>query len=163
MSADPLVSSFRVFFGTLFWDVGTGLAIFKRRMAVVGIALATAACAGLGDESSTYMPSGSGLAVQPYPTNYRADLLAFMRTYLNDPRAVRDAVIAEPVQRTVAGKQRYVACVRYTAAGRGDNYGGGDRAALYLDRRMERLIEKAKELCADATYGPFPEMEQLSR
>jgi hypothetical protein len=129
----------------------------------LGVALAAAACAGLGDDNAPYMP-GSNLAVQPYPTNYRADLLAFMRVYLNDPRSVRDAVLAEPVQRTVAGKPRYVACIRYTATGQGDGNGGdSDRAALYLDGRMERLIEKARELCAGASYAPFPEMEKLTR
>lgn len=126
------------------------------------LTLALAACVSMGDDMSD--AAGSGLAVQPYPTNYRADLLAFMRTYLNDPRSVRGAMVAEPVERTVGGKQRYIACLRYTAAGQGDGYnGGGDRAALYLDGRMDRLIEKARELCAGATYAPFPEMEKLTR
>jgi len=138
-------------------------AILLRRTAVVGIALLVTACVGVSDENLT-LTATSGLAVQPYPSNYRADLLAFMRTYLNDPRAIRDAAIAEPVQRTVGARQRYVACVRYAATGKGDaSNGGGDRAAVYLDGRMERLIEKARELCADAAYAPFPEMEKLSR
>ena len=137
-------------------------ATFNPRVAVIGIALAVTACAAMSDENLQYT-GDSRFAVQPYPSNYRADLLAFMRTYLNDPQAVRDAAIAEPVQKTVGRKQRYVACIRYTASGQGDGSGGRDRAALYLDGRMERLIEKAHELCADATYAPFPEMEKLSR
>jgi hypothetical protein len=137
------------------------LATFWRTAAVIGMALAVTACASSGDESVPYS-GGSALVVQPYPATYRADLLAFMRTYLNDPRSVRDAAIAEPVQRDVGGKQRYVACVRYTASGQGDA-GAGERAALYLDGRLERLIEKGRELCAGVTYAPFPEMEKLAR
>ena len=128
----------------------------------MGAVLTLAACAGFGDDNAPYMVN-SKLAEQPYPDNYRADLLAFMRTYLNDPGAVREATIAAPVQRTVAGKPRYVACLRYTATGQGDNYGGGDRAALFVDGRMERLMEKAGSLCAGVTYEPFPEMQKLKR
>ena len=56
-----------------------------------------------------------GVANQPYPTNYRAEILAFMKTYLNNPVGVRDAVMAEPVQRTVGGRLRYVSCLRFAA------------------------------------------------
>jgi hypothetical protein len=138
------------------------LVMIGRSVAALGVALAVSACAGLGGGENIPYTAASSLAVQPYPVNYRADLLAFMRTYLNDPRSVRNAAIAEPVQREIGDKQRYVACLRYTATGQGDA-GGGERAALYLDGRFERLIEKARELCAGATYVPFPEMEKLTR
>jgi hypothetical protein len=134
-----------------------------RGVAAACLVLLVAACASTGDENIS-LTAASTLAVQPFPTNYRADLLAFMRTYLNDPRGVRNAVISEPVQRTVSGKPRYVACVRYTATEKGDGINGsGDRAVIYLDGRLERLIEKPRELCADAVYASFPEMEKLSR
>ena len=35
--------------------------------------------------------------------NYRADIVAFMHTYLNNPVGVRDAFISEPALRTVEG------------------------------------------------------------
>lgn len=133
-----------------------------RSVAAAGLGLAVAGCAGLGGNEERYNIADSGLAVQPYPTDYRGDLIAFMRTYINDLRAVRDAVVAEPVERDVGGKRRYVACVRYTATGRGDA-GGGERAAIYRDGKFERLVDKARELCAGASYTPFPEMEKLTR
>jgi len=34
---------------------------------------------------------------QKYPDNYKTELLAFLRSYLNDPTKVRDAAIADPV------------------------------------------------------------------
>ncbi|WP_253706777.1 hypothetical protein [Bradyrhizobium sp. WD16] len=122
-------------------------------------------CAGMGggDEATSYM-TDSSLAVQPFPANYRADLLAFMRTYLNNPRGIRNAVIAEPVQRNIGGRTRYVACLRYTATDEGDRYDGSeDRAALFLDGRLDRLIPRAKELCGSVAYMPFPELEKLTR
>jgi hypothetical protein len=136
---------------------------FQRPVATFLLLLLLGGCAGNGEESGTFMPSGH-YAVQPFPDNYKADILAFMHTYLNDPRSVRDAAIAPPDQRTIGGRTRYVVCLRYTASGQGDTAGGGgERAAVFLDGRMERLVEKGRELCAGATYTPFPEMEKLTR
>ena len=61
-------------------------------------------------------PSASTTAppIQPFPDNYRAELLAFMKTYLNNPVGVHDGAMAEPVQRTVGGRVRYVSCLRFT-------------------------------------------------
>jgi hypothetical protein len=38
-----------------------------------------------------------------------------------------------------------------------------ERAILYLNGRLDRLVEKADEICAGATYAPFPELEKLTR
>jgi len=134
-----------------------------RRVAVLGVALLVTGCAGTDEEGGTFMPSGK-YAVQPFPDNYKADILAFMHTYLNDLKSVHDAAIATPEQRTIAGRQRYVVCLRYSASGQGNTAGGaGERAAIFLDGRMERLIEKGQEMCAGATFTPFPDMEKLTR
>jgi hypothetical protein len=84
-----------------------------RHAAILLLPIALAACAG-GDESrSITYTDDRGVANQPYPTNYRAEILAFMKTWLNNPVGVRDAVMAEPVQRTVGGRLRYVSCLRF--------------------------------------------------
>ncbi len=101
---------------------------------------------------------------QILPVNYRTELLAFMRSYLNDPTGIKEAVIAEPVMRTVGGRLRYVTCVRYSAHDNNDDYSPArDRAVLYVDGRLDRLIEDGTEICAGANYGPFPELEKLTR
>ncbi|MEK6838416.1 MAG: AMMECR1 domain-containing protein, partial [Candidatus Thermoplasmatota archaeon] len=46
------------------------------------------------------------------PDTTGAEILAFMKTWLNNTVGVRDAVMAEPVQRTVGGRLRYVSCLR---------------------------------------------------
>jgi hypothetical protein len=146
-----------------FDDVSGALSIIRQSLAMLSVALALSACTVFGDENSLYL-AGSNLDTQPYPTNYRADLLAFMRAYLNEPQSVRDAVVAEPVRRSVAGKDRYIACLRYTATGEGDVAGSDrDHAAVFLDGRLERMVEKAKELCVGVEYTPFPELEKLKR
>ena len=85
--------------------------------AILLLPIALAACAGgfLGSDegrSMSYTADRDGTN-QPFPNNYRAEMLAFMKTYLNNPVGVHDAMIAEPVQRTVSGHMRYVSCLRF--------------------------------------------------
>jgi hypothetical protein len=125
--------------------------------------LALAACAGEGPNSITYTDD-RGVANQPYPNNYRAELLAFMKTYLNNPVGVHDAAMAEPVQRTVGGRLRYLSCLRFTPRETDGSYREvRERAILYVDGRLDRMVENASESCAGAVYAPFPELEKMTR
>ena len=126
--------------------------------------VALAACAGSDDGRSITYTDDRGVANQPFPNNYRAEVLAFMKTYLNNPVGVRDAVMAEPVQRVIGGRLRYVTCLRYSARDSDGNYREPrERAILYVDGRLDRLIENAGEPCAGVAYAPFPDMEKMTR
>ena len=135
-------------------DKITGIAIVA--------ALMLAGCASSGD-GLTYMSDRDGSA-QTFPANYRNDLQEFLRTYLNNPSGIRDAAVAEPLQREVGGHNRYTVCVRFSAR---ESYGGykgaKERAALFVNGRLDRLIEKPEDICKGATYAPFPELEKLAR
>ena len=116
-----------------------------------------------GNRSISYTDD-RGVGSQPFPANYRTELLAYLRTYLNNPVGVRDGVMAEPVQRTVGGRLRYVSCLRYAARESDGSYQPArERAAVYVDGRLDRLIEDAGELCAGSTYAAFPELAGLTR
>ena len=65
----------------------------RRHVGLIIVALALSACAG-GQHKTD---EGGGEGVNAYPTNYKTDILAAMRVYLNDPTAIRDASISEPV------------------------------------------------------------------
>lgn len=125
--------------------------------------IALAGCLGSEDGRTTsFVEDGS--ATQRYPDNYRAELLAFMRTYLNNPVGVRNAEMAEPVQRTVGGRVRYVSCLRfYPRESDGTYRETRERAVLYVNGRLDRLVENAGEVCAGAVYAPFPELEKMVR
>ena len=57
--------------------------------------------------------------------------------------------MAEPVQRTVGGRLRYVSCLRFTPRESDGSYRElRERAVLYVDGRLDRMIEKAGEICA---------------
>ena len=141
-----------------------------RRASRLAVPLVTAAvvlggCAfGSAEYDGVAYTADRGVSDQPFPKNYRAELLAFLHTYLNDPTGVRSAGIAEPFQREVGGRQRYVTCVRYSAKEIDGTYTPmKDRAVVYIDGRLDRLIEKPDEICAGANYAPFPELEKLTR
>ena len=134
-----------------------------RRIAVLAVLLPLAACVGGGDDVYYARPKNTDVP-QPFPANYRAELLAFLRTYLNDPTNIRQAAIAEPALREIGGYRRYYVCVRYDARDSGGGYTGlSDRAALYLDGRFDRLLERQTELCGTAAYSAFTELERLAR
>jgi len=100
---------------------------------------------------------------QPFPANYRSELLAFMRTSLIDPVGVHDAMMAEPAQLTVGGRVRYVACLRYSERQSDGTYREPhESAVLFINGRLDRLLSNA-DVCAGANYAPFPELEKMTR
>jgi hypothetical protein len=138
--------------------------ISTRWLAILLLPIALSACAGSEDSRSISFTDDRGVSNQPYPSNYRAEILAFMRTYLNNPVGVREAVMAEPVQRTVGGRLRYVSCLRYAAREVDGTYRGvGEHAIVYVDGRLDRMVADASELCVGAVYASFTDLEKLTR
>lgn len=102
-----------------------------------------------------------------YPASYKADLLAYMRTYLNDPSNVRAASVTPPFLKRDGPGERYMACVRYTARNTDGKYmASKDGAAIYVSAKLDRFIDtprEVRELCKDTAFAPFPELEKLTR
>ena len=140
------------------------LVTYGPRIAAILLTLGGGGCFSSGSNDGLSYTADRGIENQPYPSNYRPELLALLRTYLNDPAGVREAGISEPMQKEVGGRRRYVVCVRFNARSAAGRYAGvKERAGMYIDGRLDRIIEDAGELCAGATYAPFPEMEKLTR
>ena len=125
----------------------------------------------VGGCSSDLGPSQADLRAQweaqnVFPRNYKQDLLAFLRTYLNDPTHIRAAIVSQPQFKTVGAGRRYVACVRYDARNSDGKYAGStDGAAVYVSGKLDRFLDgkQAQPHCKDAAYTPFPELEHLTR
>jgi hypothetical protein len=142
------------------------LAKLPRLAAIALLPLVLSACFSTGGEQSNPISftDDRGYTDQPYPKNYKGEVLAFMRTYLNNPAGVREAMMAEPVQRTVGGRLRYVSCIRYSTRETDGRYREPrDRAVVYVDARLDRVMENPGDACAGATYAAFPELEKISR
>jgi hypothetical protein len=139
-----------------------------RRLAAFGALALVAACA---------TDPGSVQVGEPNvpPARYREEILAYLKTYLNDPTGVRDAAITEPMLRNVgpgagAGTigqrplQRYMVCVRFNAKNSAGKYEGSrDRAVMFLAGRLDTMGIARGEQCKDADWKPFPELEKLRR
>jgi hypothetical protein len=132
--------------------------------AILLLPVGLAACAGSDDGKPITFTDDRGVSDQPYPKNYRTEVVAFMHTYLNNPVGVHDAVLAEPVQRTIGGRLRYITCLRFAPRESDGSYGQGrERAIVYVDGRLDRIVENASEPCAGAAYVAFPELEKMTR
>jgi hypothetical protein len=100
-----------------------------------------------------------------YPANYRVEILAHLRTYLNDPTGVRDAAISEPAIRPPGTLgARYVVCLRYNVRKSGGGYFGiRDTAAVFVSGKLDKYGAPVGDVCKDAVYAPFAELERLTR
>ena len=134
-----------------------------KRLAILLLPLTLAACLDSDDTRSTAFVESAN-AEQPFPSNYKPEMLAFLKVYLINPVGVHDAVIAEPVQRTVNGRVRYVSCLRFAERQSDGSYREpGERAVLFVGGRLDRIIPNAGETCAGAAYMAFPELEKMTR
>jgi hypothetical protein len=139
------------------------LGISARFLAALVLPAMLAACQ-TDDAGNSMSFSPDSNADQPFPSNYRAETLSYMRVYLNNPVGVRGATVAEPVQRTVGGRVRYVSCLRFSERQSDGTYREArDRAVLFVNGRLDRMIQNAGDECAGAVYVPFPELEQMQR
>jgi hypothetical protein len=133
--------------------------------------LALAAVLMVGGCATDVGPSPAELKAQweaqnVFPQSYKTDLMAFLRTYLNDPTHVRSASVSQPALKNIGPGERYIACVRYNARVDGKYAGSKDGAAIYVSGKLDRFLDGPKdahELCKEAVYAPFPEMETLTR
>ena len=132
-------------------------------LAMLLLSLALTACMDSDESRPTSFVADSNDANQPFPGNYRAELVAFMHTYLNNPVGVHEATVAEPVQRTVGGRVRYVACMRFAEQSDGGYREPRERAVVFVGGRLDRIAQNAGELCAGAAYAAFPELEKMTR
>jgi hypothetical protein len=103
------------------------------------------------------------------PVHYKADILAFMRTYLNDPANVRNGAVSAPARKTIPGDpgERIVSCLRYNARKSDGRYAGNKTGiVVYGSGKLDRFVETpklVKVVCEDAKLEPFPELGRLTR
>jgi len=148
---------------------------------ILGLAFFLGACAHGLHLSDT--PSPEDAEINTLPANYKADILGAMHAYLSDPTGIRDAAIAEPALKAVGNTKRYVVCLRFNAKKRGNEYAGvKEIAAVFMVGRFDRFEtsretsheashetshdashDASHEICAGASYTPFPELQKLSR
>ena len=135
------------------------------RRSILLLALALAACGKTVDQLSLEQRKVDWAAANVYPAEYRGELIAYLRTYLNDPTGIREAAISEPALKPFGAGDRYVVCVRFNPkrSGGGGYAGVKDHLVIYAGGKLDRYFEAAGESCKDAAYAAFPELERITR
>lgn len=102
------------------------------------------------------------------PIDFKADIVAYMRTYLNDPRDVKNAAVSTPALKTLPGDpgDRIVSCVRYSSkrVSTGQYAATKTGVAVFTSGRLDRFIETpvvVQQICKDAEMIPFPELQRM--
>ena len=153
-------------------EMGAALRPLASLLAIV-LGLTLAHCAS-NYEVSPEVRKAEWEAKNIYPAAYRAEIIAYLRNYLNDPTNVRDAMVSEPMLKPMGLGNRFVSCVRFAsrhgsdgnAAGGRENAVGREHAAIFVGGKLDAYQEVKdanKDRCAGAVYGPFPELEKLTR
>jgi hypothetical protein len=128
--------------------------VAPRATLLLGAFFALAAC--------SHQDSNVDPDLNAYPAHYKADILAAMHVYLNDPTGIRDAAIADPALKDTGDGTRYTVCLKFSAKKSNTAYTGvREIVAVFLVGRFDHFIETPKDLCAGANYTPFPELQNL--
>jgi hypothetical protein len=136
-----------------------------RWLALVAVVLVGGCATEVGPSQAELLAQWEAQNV--FPQNYKTDLMAFLRTYLNDPTQIRGAGVSQPQRKNIGPGERYIACVRFDARKGGGQYAGPkEGAAIYVSNKLDRFLDSSREVrefCKDAAYEPFPELSKLTR
>jgi hypothetical protein len=133
-----------------------------RLLKALALGVTMSACASNNYEVSEEVRKAEWEAKNVYPQAYRAEILAYLRTYLNDPGGLEEAAVSAPVLKPMGLGKRYVSCLRYRAKTGGELGSVKDHLVVFVQGKLDAFKE-GKEQCAGATYVPFPELESLTR
>jgi hypothetical protein len=134
-----------------------------RFMSLLVLGAALSACASNGYEVPAEVRKAEWEAQNLYPRTYRAEVIAYLRTYLNDPTGLTEAAISEPVLKPMGLGSRYVSCLRFHARhGSGEPGSAHDHLVVFVGGKLDAFKE-GKDECGSVAYVPFPELETLRR
>ena len=94
-----------------------------------------------------------------FPADFKRKVRDTLRQNLTDSRNVRDGAISEPVLKPISGTTRYVVCTRYNEKSGNAYVGIKESAAIFLGGEVTQFIDSTRELCGNAIYQRFPEIE----
>jgi len=98
----------------------------------------------------------------PRPVDYKSDIVAMLRVYLNNPTEIKDASVSEPMLQSIGDRRRFIVCLRLDSKRAGGSFSGvKEYVAVFLNGRLDQLIAAKPDQCSTAEYQPFPEAETL--
>lgn len=133
-----------------------GLGFCRDLRAVTLTVLLAASVAGCS--FNTQSPPTPTVDPNLYPQNYRKQIAVFLTTELTDRADFRGARISQPVLKPLGGDTpHYVVCLQFSGRSQIKN-----KVAVYLAGEITQFIDSTPQLCGDAAYQPFTELEQVA-
>jgi len=119
--------------------------------------LALGGCSGLPDLTKEREKP----VVDPnvFPSDFKRKVRDTLRQNLTNLKDVRDGSISEPVLKPISGTTRYVVCARYNEKSGNAYVGIKESAAIFLGGEVTQFLDSTRELCGNAIYQRFPEIE----
>jgi hypothetical protein len=94
-----------------------------------------------------------------FPSDFKRKVRDTLRQNLTNSQDVRDGSISEPVLKPISGTTRYVVCARYNEKSGNAYVGIKESAAIFIGGEVTQFIDSTRELCGNAIYQRFPEIE----
>jgi hypothetical protein len=118
------------------------------------LAITLCACSSFGEKKN--------VDENVYPADYKVKIREWLALQLDDPKSIRDAYIAEPALKARGAVTRYIVCIKFDSKdARGQYQGNKEFAAFYYSGQITQIAEATRELCENALYRPYPELEKF--
>jgi hypothetical protein len=136
-----------------------GLCRAAMPMAAFVVVLALGGCGSSGLPDLTKEREKPVVDPNVFPSDYKRKVRDTLRSTLTNWMDVRDGAISEPVLKPMSNTTRYVVCVRYNEKSGNAYVGIKESATIFLSGEVTQLIDATRELCGNAIYQRFPEIE----
>ena len=132
----------------------TGTAIVLSACRLAALVIALAGCSGgisVGRDETAVDPN-------LYPTNYKTDVIEYLKRDQSQMEGIRDAYISEPALNQIGGSQsRYSVCLRFVD-GQGSRR---EKLVLFFSGQINQYVDATSQQCGTAAYQPFAELVAL--
>jgi len=88
-----------------------------------------------------------------YPANYKADLVAYIRTNQLEMLKARESHVSAPTLKQFDLQSRYFVCLRIDGPD-----GRKEKFAVFFAGAINQFVDATGEQCGAASYQPFPEL-----
>lgn len=130
----------------------------KKTIFAIGVALSLTACASVSPMKSQQLAS-------QVPTNYREQIVSYVKNTLKDPYSIKSAEISPPTTSFVGlvnGGDVPGICVRFNAKNSFGAYIGVETQSFaFKNGVVIGMGPPVFNTCQGVPYEPFPELEQI--
>jgi hypothetical protein len=136
-------------------DVRVGLVDMCRTGFAIPAAIVLSLAAALGGCSGDKKNQVSTISEpDPFPARYRVQIASLLSTNWKDAADFYGAMVAQPTLKKLGDGQHYVVCVLLNGHNQRKT-----KVAIYLTGSITQFVDAPADMCADATYQPFPELQ----